>query len=131
MNVLMFSGACCAWFRVSFYWAECRDGDGVVPEELTEPLTPFLRCMQGTNQHQPRCRALSGEVGKAVRCTIYPSRPSPCREFNRAGEQGQPNDACDRARAHYGLPPLAAPKPGSIIAQQTLPAAAAGCPADD
>jgi len=124
-------GACCAWFRVSFYWAECQDGGGVVPEEFTEPLSPFLCCMNGTNQRQPRCRALSGEVGKSVRCTIYANRPSPCREFNRAGEQGQPNDACDRARAQYNLPPLPNHTPAAIIATQTHLPAASGCPADD
>ncbi len=43
-----------------------------VPSALTEPLTPFLRCMSGTNQRQSRCAALlSGDIGDAVHCTIY------------------------------------------------------------
>ncbi len=102
----MSCGACCACFRVSFYWAEGTDGGGVVPIELTEPLSAFLRCMIGTNQRSPRCNALSGEVGKTVACSIYAARPSTCREFDRSGEDGRPNAACDRARAHYGLAPL-------------------------
>lgn len=48
-NPCMHCGACCAYFRVSFYWAEMVSGGGVVPDELTEPLTPFLSCMKGTN----------------------------------------------------------------------------------
>ncbi|ANM78138.1 hypothetical protein A4U88_4295 [Serratia marcescens] len=38
---------------MSFYWAEAEDGGGTVPLSLTEPLTPFLRCMQGTNSKSP------------------------------------------------------------------------------
>ena len=60
-NPCMTCGACCAYFRVSFYWAEASDGGGTVPVDLTEPLTPFLRCMRGTNQKQSRCVALQGE----------------------------------------------------------------------
>ena len=51
-NPCMTCGACCAYFRVSFYWAEASDGGGTVPVDLTEPLTPFLRCMRGTNQNR-------------------------------------------------------------------------------
>lgn len=107
INPCMTCGACCAYFRVSFYWAEADDAGGVVPTQLTEPLTPFLRCMSGTNQRQSRCTALSGEIGESVHCTIYHQRPSPCREFAMSGEGGELNEACDRARARYGLPPLA------------------------
>ncbi|SXC75106.1 putative ferredoxin [Klebsiella quasipneumoniae] len=60
INPCMTCGACCAYFRVSFYWAEADDAGGLVPSALTEPLTPFLRCMSGTNQRQGRCAALSG-----------------------------------------------------------------------
>lgn len=77
INPCMTCGACCAYFRVSFYWAEADDAGGVVPTQLTEPLTPFLRCMSGTNQRQSRCTALSGEIGESVHCTIYHQRPSP------------------------------------------------------
>ncbi|ATA22239.1 hypothetical protein EDC48_11854 [Gibbsiella quercinecans] len=110
-NPCVSCGACCAYFRVSFYWAEADDGGGVVPASLTEPLTPFLRCMQGTNSKSPRCTALDGEIGKAVSCSIYLNRPSPCREFDQSGLNGLRNEACDRARARYGLPPLPVEKP--------------------
>lgn len=70
INPCMTCGACCAYFRVSFYWAEADDAGGLVPSALTEPLTPFLRCMSGTNQRQSRCAALSGDIGDAVHCTI-------------------------------------------------------------
>ena len=88
INPCMTCGACCAYFRVSFYWAEADDAGGLVPSALTEPLTPFLRCMSGTNQRQSRCAALSGDIGDAVHCTIYENRPSPCREFAMSGEDG-------------------------------------------
>ncbi|MEE3649309.1 MULTISPECIES: YkgJ family cysteine cluster protein [unclassified Brenneria] len=107
-NACMHCGACCAYFRVSFYWAEADDGGGVVPALLTEPLTPFLRCMQGSNSKNPRCCALEGKIGVNVSCSIYVNRPSPCREFMQSGKNGQINDACNRARASYGLPPLIA-----------------------
>ncbi|MFC3395638.1 YkgJ family cysteine cluster protein [Brenneria rubrifaciens] len=107
-NICMHCGACCAYFRVSFYWAEANDGGGSVPVLLTEPLSPFLRCMAGTNSKQPRCTALEGDIGESVRCSIYTHRPSPCREFMQSGDNGQRNEACDRARMHYGLPPLTA-----------------------
>lgn len=84
----MHCGACCAYFRVSFYWAEMKSGGGVVPDEFTEPLTPFLSCMKGTNEKQPRCEKLIGEVGECVSCAIYEQRPSPCREFEQSWANG-------------------------------------------
>ncbi|WP_437610558.1 YkgJ family cysteine cluster protein [Erwinia sp. V71] len=114
LNPCVSCGACCAAFRVSFYWAEADDGAGCVPSELTEPLTPFLRAMSGTNCRSPRCCALQGEVGQEVSCTIYTQRSSTCREFHLSGENGEQNTACDRARARYGLPPLFQPTQGLI-----------------
>lgn len=111
LNPCMTCGACCAYFRVSFYWAEADDAGGQVPTRLTEPVSPFLRCMGGTNQRNSRCVALEGNPGKQVRCGIYENRPSPCREFAMSGENGIANDACNRARAKYGLPPLYADSP--------------------
>lgn len=105
-NPCMTCGACCAYFRVSFYWAEGDDAGGAVPADLTEPLTPFLRCMQGTHHKPCRCTALRGTPGASASCAIYANRPSPCREFAMSGEGNVRNEACDRARAHYGLPPL-------------------------
>ncbi|MOA54716.1 hypothetical protein D3C78_1783840 [compost metagenome] len=72
-----------------------------------------------------------GEIGQAVSCSIYPNRPSPCREFDQSGENGLRNEACDRARERYGLPPLPVPLPLSlsetIIAQEISTVPFAGC----
>ncbi|CFR08482.1 ferredoxin [Yersinia frederiksenii] len=107
MNPCVNCGACCAYFRVSFYWAEAaQEGGGTVPNAMTEQVTPFISCMSGTNSKSPRCMALQGEVGQSVSCSIYGDRPPPCHEFTPSGEAGVRNLHCDRARAHYGLPPL-------------------------
>lgn len=95
LSVCQQCGACCASFRVSFYWAEAPQGG--LPDDLVEPVTPHLACMAGTNQPVPRCRALAGEVGQEVTCTVYPSRPSACREVQPGSEK------CNRARARHGL----------------------------
>jgi len=52
-------GACCASFRVSFYWAEA-DAIGL-PESSLEQITPWHVCMTGTNSALPRCLALTGD----------------------------------------------------------------------
>lgn len=102
-------GACCAFFRVSFYWSEAEASlGGCVPPELTEALNPQRVAMRGTLFQPTRCVALEGTVGKAVACTIYPRRPSPCRELEPWDDSGQPDGKCTRARAAHGLPPLAA-----------------------
>jgi Fe-S-cluster containining protein len=47
-----------------------------------------------------RCSALTGKVGVATACAIYPVRPLVCREC-------EPGDgACTMARVRIGLPPL-------------------------
>lgn len=91
-------GACCAHYRVSFYWAEADDAPGGrVPVGLTESVSPLMRCMAGTNHRAPHCGALQGQVGQQVGCRIYADRPTPCREV-------QPGDAqCLKARAAHGL----------------------------
>lgn len=100
-------GACCIGLRVSFYWGEGDDAPGGwVPVQFTRKLAPHLRLMRGTDQRRPRCAALEGAVGEAVRCTIYDRRPTPCREFNWHGEDGTPNPRCNQRRADVGLPPL-------------------------
>src|SRR5688572_31900205 len=82
-------GACCAHFRVSFYWAEADDAPtGSVPVALTEDLNGLMRCMKGTNQREPRCAALVGCVGESVRCAIYEQRPTACREFGVKWSRG-------------------------------------------
>lgn len=91
-------GACCATFRVSFYWAEADDAPcGTVPVELTQPVSPTLRCMVGTGVKPVRCVALEGELGRHVACRIHPLRSSTCREVQVGDEQ------CRKARAQRGL----------------------------
>ena len=99
-------GACCAMYRVSFYWAEADDAPGGwVPADTTEQLTPTLRCMRGTSSKTPRCKQLQGQIPGAL-CGIYENRPSVCRELEPYDEDGKPTDQCTRARAAYGLPEL-------------------------
>ena len=62
--------------------------------------------MAGTNSKSPRCAALEGQIGSCVHCTIYAERPSPCREFKVAWEDGLPSAECDKARMAWGLPLL-------------------------
>lgn len=97
-------GACCAAFRVDFDRAELAGGElpwgSGVPPVLAVPLTGRLMRLAGTDASPPRCGALGGTVGKAVSCTIYDARPSPCREFEPH------HTACSRARQWHGLAPL-------------------------
>jgi Fe-S-cluster containining protein len=103
-NVCMRCGACCAFFRVSFYWGESTEsGYGTVPAALTEKVNDTLLCMQGTNQKQVRCIALTGEIGQSVSCSIYSHRSSTCREFAVSHDS---TSACSRARAYWNLPPV-------------------------
>jgi len=94
-------GACCALFRVSFYWGETTAHPrGTVPEALTTAVNPHYVCMKGTVRAPARCVALVGEVGREVSCSIYAQRSSTCREFAAS------SDECNRARAGSGLAPL-------------------------
>ncbi len=106
-NPCLQCGACCAFFRVSFYWSEADSFlGGLVPPELTEAITPQRLAMRGTLCSPVRCVALQGEVGEAVNCAIYSGRPSPCRELEPWDTTGRPDEKCSRARAAYSLPPL-------------------------
>jgi Fe-S-cluster containining protein len=106
-NPCLACGACCASFRVSFYWAEANDSDdAAVPEDLTCQVAPLLCAMKGTDRPHPCCAALMGAVGYETRCAIYERRPSVCREFVRSGSGGKPSPLCDHAREIWGLPPL-------------------------
>lgn len=112
-NLCLSCGACCAFFRVSFYWGETTESDeGTVPAYLTEDITPFFRAMKGSNQKRPRCIALEGEVSHSVRCSIYEQRSSSCRDFGIEFTNGQvvasaeDYERCTHARAHWGLPPI-------------------------
>jgi uncharacterized protein len=111
-NPCLDCGACCAHFRVSFYWAEAdRAAGGLTPAELSVQLTPHRAAMRGTETFPPRCVALEGKIGERVHCTIYPLRPSPCRDFRASWSDGARSEPCDRARAAHGLPPLEPPAP--------------------
>jgi Fe-S-cluster containining protein len=92
-------GACCAFFRVSFYWAEADDAPGgTVPVHLTEPAGPLHRCMVGTQSKPVRCVMLQGALGERVACGIYQQRSSTCRSVHPGDDQ------CVKARRHHGLP---------------------------
>lgn len=107
VNPCLGCGACCAFFRASFYWAEAEDGTpGGVPVELTENLNSVMRIMKGTGVHPPRCIALHGEIGSDVFCTVHSVRPTVCREFPASYIDGVRNERCDQARLAYGLRPL-------------------------
>lgn len=109
-NPCLECGACCAWFRVSFYWREADLADGgTVPTKLTESLDHFRLCMKGTHHQPVRCVALHGDIGRSVSCSIYDLRPTPCREFAPGDER------CAQARASHGLPPLEIGGPGEPI----------------
>jgi uncharacterized protein len=108
-NPCISCGACCAHFRISFYCGELTGGlGGFVPVELTSKVNETFACMKGTEAGGGRCIALVGEIGQpGIGCTIYPNRPTPCREFEVWLEDGTPNPHCQRLRAQRGLPPLA------------------------
>ncbi|POZ60116.1 YkgJ family cysteine cluster protein [Chromobacterium alticapitis] len=114
-NSCLSCGACCATFRVSFYWAEADDGGGAVPSRLTEKVNDWTRCMRGTWAASPRCVALQGEVGGSVGCGIYPQRPVACREV----EAGSPQ--CLRARAAHGLPAMVGQASGHAADNVPMP----------
>jgi Fe-S-cluster containining protein len=101
-------GACCAHFRVAFYWREAEpDGLWKVPVTKTVDLDSNLRCMKGTEvKHHPKCVSLSGRIGKNAHCSMYENRPTPCRSFTASFEDGIRNERCDEARAAHGLRPL-------------------------
>jgi len=95
---------------VSFYWGETTDSaDGTIPAHLTEDVTPFFRAMKGSNQKNPRCIALEGEVGNFVCCSIYEQRSSACRDFGVDFVNGQvvanmeDYERCTHARTQWKL----------------------------
>ena len=99
-------GACCTGFRVDFNRAELQSEGGCVPDGLALDLTADLCRMRGTDHARPRCAALTGTVGQRVRCGIHAWRPSPCRDFGLRAPFGIGDEACTKARARHGLPPL-------------------------
>lgn len=98
-NICISCGACCAAYRVTFYWSEAMElGLG---ETYSEKFNSWRLCMSGTRREPIRCRALQGVVGREVLCVVYPRRPSPCREIQPGDEK------CNKARIRYGLGPIA------------------------
>ena len=96
-------GACCASFRVTFYWAETdAHPGGSVPVALTVPVTPHRVAMRGTEVQPVRCVALQGRVGRDAACGIYAQRSSTCRDFSFGDER------CHDARRRHGLAALTA-----------------------
>lgn len=108
-NPCLNCGACCAHFRVSFFWGECQSAGGSVPDDQVVLITPQRVAMRGTESKPVRCTALRGEVGAGVSCGLYAQRSSTCREFEASWANGEANPSCDAARLAYGLPPLVAP----------------------
>lgn len=106
MNPCITCGACCASFRVDFARHELQSEGGHVPDGLTVEVTESTCRMRGTDHARPRCAALVGTVGKRASCGIYEWRPGPCREFGMLAPLGRGDEACNRARARHGLPPL-------------------------
>ncbi len=101
-------GACCAIFRVSFCRSELSTGgDWKVPSHVVEDTGGQAVSLKGTTKaHRPSCINLQGKIGKEVGCSIYESRPSPCRNFAASYEDGYHRDRCDQARQAHGLKPL-------------------------
>ncbi len=96
-------GACCAYFRASFYWAEADDATpGGVPANMTRKLGEFRRSMIGMDGIKPRCIALQGEIGKAVFCSIYERRASVCRAFDPSWEKGRAERALRQGQRSMG-----------------------------
>jgi Fe-S-cluster containining protein len=107
INPCLECGACCAYYRVSFYWTESNlvQLEGI-PIEMTDKFNYFRLMMKGSSGSKPRCIALKGFIGKKVHCSIYAKRASVCRDFSASWENGIHNERCDKARVAWGLLPL-------------------------
>jgi Fe-S-cluster containining protein len=92
-------GACCAysadWPRFSL---ETDEALARIPRALVDASQAKMRCAG------ERCAALTGKIGVATACSIYPLRPDVCR----ACQPGDPE--CNMARARYGLPEITPPE---------------------
>lgn len=87
-------GACCSYSREWPRFTTETDADVArIASELIDDDHWRLRCIGD------RCAALTGDVGVATACAIYAVRPEVCRACEPA------DDACQMARAKFGLPP--------------------------
>lgn len=102
-------GACCSYFRVSFYQGELESVGGYVPDNDVIPINMFYVAMKGTDiKENKKCINLTGEVGQCASCSKYENRPSPCRDFPASYENGtgEQDERCDKARNFHGLKKL-------------------------
>ena len=88
-------GACCSY---SSNWPRFTTEDDaaldLIPAKFVNERLSGMRC------DGDRCSALSGKVGVATSCGIYPMRPEVCRTC-------LPGDVeCEMARRRHGLPAL-------------------------
>ena len=60
----MTCGACCAFFRVSFYWAEGDDANGTVPASLTEQYPLFTDAWVALTRKTPDVLPLQEHLAK-------------------------------------------------------------------
>lgn len=66
-------GACCAYFRASFYWKECVSGGGTVPDDTVVQVGQHLVAMKGTDSSKaPYCINLTGTIGKDAFAVVTP-----------------------------------------------------------
>lgn len=86
-------GACCAY---SHDWPEFCEEDDLegIPESMCDCESGRMKCIGD------RCVALVGEIGVAVGCSVYASRPGVCKAFE-AGSQ-----ACAEVRRWFQLEPV-------------------------
>lgn len=104
-NPCLTCGACCSYFRISFYQGELVGGlGGFVPLENTTKLNDHFAVMKGS-ECGGRCNALVGEIGKNISCSIYNNRPTPCREYPVLVD-GAINPQCNKAREKHNLKKL-------------------------
>src|SRR5262249_61525187 len=67
-------GACCAYSRTWPRFALEDDAAlAAIPPAFVDDGGAGMRC------HGDRCSALTGEVGHATSCAVYPMRPDVCR----------------------------------------------------
>ena len=83
-NPCLDCGACCGYFRVSFFWGECQSAGGLVPDDLVVQINPTRVAMIGTDAKPCRCISLQGEIGQEVACTIYANRSSPSHDASNS-----------------------------------------------
>jgi len=102
-NPCLTCGACCSFYRVSFFEGEIISG--YASEELISELQFPYVCMKGT-ENGGKCVCLMGEIGKNIHCSIYDKRSNPCRDFHIWDSQGKINPRCNKARKVHGLTQL-------------------------